>query len=266
MSRRLGGEALPALEAGGPRTAPTVARRVSGCGVLYFGLPCEASSTACWAVATSPISSSCAPSWRASTTSRPTTRRLTDEQIRAEMADVRAGGRAKLPRHRAVRGGGRQPRQRASGGPAPAARAGRREARMQQALDEVLPDVFAAAREVSRRKLGMRPFDVQLMGGIVLHQGKIAEMKTGEGKTLVAPLAAALNAMSGLGRPRRHRQRLPGQARPAMDGSHLPRPGPLGRHRPARHGLPLRPRVPAQRREAHAPSPGAPRARPTRRT
>ncbi len=70
---------------------------------------------------------------------------------------------------------------------------------MQAALDDVLPDVFAAAREVSRRKLGMRHFDVQLMGGIVLHQGKIAEMKTGEGKTLVAPLAAALNAMSGWG-------------------------------------------------------------------
>ncbi len=71
--------------------------------------------------------------------------------------------------------------------------------RMQSALDEVLPDVFAAAREVSRRKLEMRPFDVQLLGGIVLHRGMIAEMKTGEGKTLVAPLAAALNAMSGWG-------------------------------------------------------------------
>ena len=63
----------------------------------------------------------------------------------------------------------------------------------------MLPDVFAAAREVSRRQLEMRPFDVQLLGGIVLHQGMIAEMKTGEGKTLVAPLAAALNAMSGWG-------------------------------------------------------------------
>ena len=59
--------------------------------------------------------------------------------------------------------------------------------------------MFAAAREISRRKLGMRHFDVQLIGGIVLHQGRIAEMKTGEGKTLVAPLAAALNAMSGRG-------------------------------------------------------------------
>ena len=70
---------------------------------------------------------------------------------------------------------------------------------LQGVLDDALPEVFAAAREISRRKLGMRHFDVQLIGGIVLHQGKIAEMRTGEGKTLVAPLAAALNAMSGRG-------------------------------------------------------------------
>jgi preprotein translocase subunit SecA len=70
---------------------------------------------------------------------------------------------------------------------------------LQAVLDDALPEVFAAAREISRRKLGMRHFDVQLMGGIVLHEGKISEMKTGEGKTLVAPLAAALNAMSGRG-------------------------------------------------------------------
>src|SRR5918999_6268803 len=72
-------------------------------------------------------------------------------------------------------------------------------ARLRGVLDDVLPEVFAAAREVSRRKLGMRHFDVQILGGIVLHQGKIAEMKTGEGKTLIAPPAAALNAMSGRG-------------------------------------------------------------------
>jgi preprotein translocase subunit SecA len=72
-------------------------------------------------------------------------------------------------------------------------------AHLRDVLDDVLPEVFAAAREVARRKLEMRPFDVQLMGAIVLHQGKISEMKTGEGKTLVAPLAAALNAMSGRG-------------------------------------------------------------------
>jgi preprotein translocase subunit SecA len=72
-------------------------------------------------------------------------------------------------------------------------------ARLREVLDDALPEVFAAAREVSRRKLGMRHFDVQLLGAVVLHQGKISEMKTGEGKTLVAPLAAALNAMSGRG-------------------------------------------------------------------
>ncbi|MEO6350428.1 MAG: preprotein translocase subunit SecA [Candidatus Limnocylindrales bacterium] len=72
-------------------------------------------------------------------------------------------------------------------------------AHLQDVLDDALPEVFAAAREVGRRKLGMRHFDVQMLGGITLHKGKIAEMKTGEGKTLVAPLAAALNAMSRRG-------------------------------------------------------------------
>src|SRR3954468_22089530 len=70
---------------------------------------------------------------------------------------------------------------------------------LQTILDDGLPEVFAAAREISRRKLGMRHLDVQLIGGMTLHQGRISEMKTGEGKTLVAPLAAALNAMSGRG-------------------------------------------------------------------
>ena len=66
-------------------------------------------------------------------------------------------------------------------------------------LDDLLPEAFAVAREGSLRALGMRPFDVQLIGGIVLHQGKIAEMKTGEGKTLVAVLPAYLNALTGKG-------------------------------------------------------------------
>ena len=68
-----------------------------------------------------------------------------------------------------------------------------------QALDEVLPEAFAVAREGGRRALNMRHFDVQLIGGIVLHQGKISEMKTGEGKTLVATLPVYLNALSGDG-------------------------------------------------------------------
>ncbi|MFQ5828229.1 MAG: preprotein translocase subunit SecA [Candidatus Methylomirabilia bacterium] len=66
-------------------------------------------------------------------------------------------------------------------------------------LEDVLPETFAVCREVAQRSIGMRHFDVQLMGGIVLHEGKIAEMATGEGKTLVATLPAYLNALSGKG-------------------------------------------------------------------
>ena len=66
-------------------------------------------------------------------------------------------------------------------------------------LDDILPDVFALVREASTRVLGMRHFDVQLIGGMVLHEGKVAEMKTGEGKTLVATLPVSLNAMEGKG-------------------------------------------------------------------
>ncbi|MBQ2739661.1 MAG: preprotein translocase subunit SecA [Oscillibacter sp.] len=68
-----------------------------------------------------------------------------------------------------------------------------------ETLDDILPEAFATAREASDRVLGMRPYRVQLVGGIVLHQGRIAEMKTGEGKTLVATLPAYLNALSGNG-------------------------------------------------------------------
>ncbi len=68
-----------------------------------------------------------------------------------------------------------------------------------ESLDSLLPEAFAVVREASRRVLGMRPFDVQLVGGVVLHQGKIAEMKTGEGKTLVATMPVYLNALTGRG-------------------------------------------------------------------
>jgi preprotein translocase subunit SecA len=68
-----------------------------------------------------------------------------------------------------------------------------------ETLDDLLPEAFAAVREASRRTLGMRHFDVQLIGGMVLHEGKIAEMKTGEGKTLVATLPLYLNALEGKG-------------------------------------------------------------------
>ena len=68
-----------------------------------------------------------------------------------------------------------------------------------ETLDDILPDAFAAVREADERVLGKRPFHVQLIGGIILHQGRIAEMKTGEGKTLVATLPAYLNALTGKG-------------------------------------------------------------------
>ncbi len=68
-----------------------------------------------------------------------------------------------------------------------------------QTLDHILPEAFALVREAARRTVGMRPFDVQILGGVVLHQGRIAEMKTGEGKTLVATMPAYLNALTGQG-------------------------------------------------------------------
>ena len=68
-----------------------------------------------------------------------------------------------------------------------------------ETLDDLLPEAFAVVREAGHRTLNMRHFDVQLIGGMVLHRGKIAEMKTGEGKTLVATLPAYLNALAGKG-------------------------------------------------------------------
>jgi preprotein translocase subunit SecA len=71
--------------------------------------------------------------------------------------------------------------------------------RLQKALDDALPEVFAMSREAMKRTLGMRLYDVQLVGGIVLHQGRIAEMRTGEGKTFLPTLAAVLNSLTGRG-------------------------------------------------------------------
>ena len=68
-----------------------------------------------------------------------------------------------------------------------------------ETLDDILPDAFAVCREAARRVLGMYPYRVQLIGGIILNQGRIAEMRTGEGKTLVAALPAFLNGLSGEG-------------------------------------------------------------------
>src|SRR3989344_564308 len=75
----------------------------------------------------------------------------------------------------------------------------RKRVREEVSLDDLAPEAFAAVREASRRTMGERHFDVQLLGGMILHQGNIAEMRTGEGKTLVATLPAYLNALSGKG-------------------------------------------------------------------
>ena len=79
-----------------------------------------------------------------------------------------------------------------------------------ETLDDLLPESFATVREAAKRTLGQRHFDVQLMGGAALHMGNIAEMKTGEGKTLTGVLAAYLNALAGRGAGRRR----PGPVRP----------------------------------------------------
>ncbi len=93
-------------------------------------------------------------------------------------------------------------------------------------LDDILVPPSPPCREAAKRTLGQRHFDVQLIGGMILHEGKIAEMKTGEGKTLVATLAGLSQRARRPRRARRHRQRLPRQARRRVDGAdlYLPRP------------------------------------------
>ena len=105
-------------------------------------------------------------------------------------------------------------------------------------LDDLLIEAFAVVREAGRRVLNMRHFDVQLIGGMVLHKGKIAEMKTGEGKTLVATLPVLPERAGRQGRSRGHGQRLPGQARLGVDGPALQVPGPARRRDRARPGRP----------------------------
>lgn len=68
-----------------------------------------------------------------------------------------------------------------------------------ETLDQLLPEAFAVVREAAKRAIGLRPFDVQLIGGLMLHQGRIAEMRTGEGKTLVGTMPVYLNALEGKG-------------------------------------------------------------------
>ncbi len=108
----------------------------------------------------------------------PETKQLNDEQLRAKTDEFRQRIRERVD---AVEDPDEKDRE------------------LKQALDEILPEAFAVCREASWRVLKMRHFDVQLVGGVVLHQGKIAEMKTGEGKTLVATLPVYLNALSGRG-------------------------------------------------------------------
>ncbi|MBI3324489.1 MAG: preprotein translocase subunit SecA [Candidatus Omnitrophica bacterium] len=122
---------------------------------------------------------------------------LSDEQLRATTAEFRERLRQRLAQHKFVEPGsaewyelGFEDRQKLKR---------QRRAAQMQALDELLPEVFAVVREAARRTVNMRHFDVQLVGGMVLHSGRIAEMATGEGKTLVATLAAYLNALVGRG-------------------------------------------------------------------
>ncbi|HWI15555.1 MAG TPA: preprotein translocase subunit SecA, partial [Burkholderiales bacterium] len=121
---------------------------------------------------------------------------LSDEALRAKTDEFRARIRervAAVPQTRAAEAED-------DGKPAaPNTAASERDRVLRDALNELLPEAFAVVREAGKRVLNMRHFDVQLVGGIVLHNGKISEMRTGEGKTLVATLPAYLNALSGLG-------------------------------------------------------------------
>jgi preprotein translocase subunit SecA len=114
----------------------------------------------------------------------PQMEKLTDAELRARTDELRRQVRERLARIPAA--------------PADAAGDARKAAR-REALDAVLPEAFAVVREAARRTLNMRHFDVQILGGIALHNGKIAEMRTGEGKTLVATLPAYLNSLGGEG-------------------------------------------------------------------
>src|SRR6188768_3412482 len=123
---------------------------------------------------------------------------LSDEQIRAQFAEireeVRAAAEPEPPSDDELHHEDLERRRELT-----KARRKRENEHIQKALDDALPEVFAMTREAMKRTLGMRHFDVQLIGGAVLHQGRIAEMRTGEGKTLVAPLAAILNSLAGRG-------------------------------------------------------------------
>jgi preprotein translocase subunit SecA len=141
----------------------------------------------------------------------PEMQKLTDEQLRAKTQELKAAVRSYLVRElgeevastlTSKKLSKNAPAEGAGDEDQPASLANNSEKYkqvLQEALDSVLPQAFAAVREAGRRVLDMRHFDVQLIGGMVLHQGKISEMKTGEGKTLVATLPVYLNALAGFG-------------------------------------------------------------------
>ena len=110
-------------------------------------------------------------------------------------------------------------------------------------LDEILPEAFAAVREASKRTTGLRHYDVQMLGGMVLNSGRIAEMKTGEGKTLVATLPLYLNALAGRGAHLSRRRDLGRPPGPAQPRRHQPRPRRHRRDRARPRARPARPRA-----------------------
>ena len=124
----------------------------------------------------------------------------------------------------------------------------RLKARQGDSLNSLLVEAFALVREAAKRTIRQRHFDVQLVGGAAIHNRCIAEMETGEGKTLVATLPAFLNALAGQGRPRRHGQRLPGPPRRRVDDADLPDAGHDRRLHPDR---PDRRRPPGRLRLRH---------------
>src|SRR5688572_19844525 len=121
----------------------------------------------------------------------PQMQKLSDAELRAKTDELRARVRERLAQAPA------KPAEGAEKAAAVSKDAGAAERR--EALEEVLPEAFAVVREAGRRTLNMRHFDVQILGGIALHNGKIGEMRTGEGKTLVATLPAYLNSLAGEG-------------------------------------------------------------------
>ncbi len=135
--------------------------------------------------------------------------------------------------------------------------AARREAASGTPLDDLLPEVFALTGEACARALGMRPFDVQMMAAVALHEGKLAQLATGEGKTLVAVHAGGAQRADGPGRPRADGQRLPGAPRRRLDGRGLPVPR---SHR--RRGRPSTSTAQAGRRPTPPTSRTSPRRRP----